>query len=56
MHKKSEACASLFCGAGEIRTLVQTYPSQTFYMFIRLLIVGKEPGNDKPIFSLDEWS
>ena len=53
-NKKSDAFASLFSGAGEIRTLVQTYPPQAFYMFIRLLIVGKEQGNDKPTFSLDE--
>lgn len=27
-------------GAAGIRTLVQTYPPQAFYMFIQLLFVG----------------
>ena len=43
-----------FCGADRTRTGVQTYSPQAFYMFISALIFEKIPGQNKPIFFLEE--
>ena len=44
----------IFCGAGGIRTHVQTYSPYTFYMLILELIVGKMQEPNKPTFFLAE--
>ena len=41
-----------WCGAGESRTPVQTYPPKAFYMLIPALFVGNQPGQDKPTVSV----
>ena len=51
--RNSEAIS---CGAEGNRTPVQTYSSKAFYMFISLLLVGDEPGTNKPIHRLAVWS
>jgi hypothetical protein len=43
-----------FSGVDRIRTGVQTYPPQAFYMFIYELIFEKIPERNKPIFSLED--
>jgi len=47
---------SSLCGAGGIRTHVQTYSPKAFYMLILELIVGKWQEPDKPTISVAEWS
>jgi len=44
------------CGAGGIRTHVQTYPPKAFYMLILELIVGNLQEPKEPIVSLAGWS
>ncbi len=57
MNKKRGYYASFFiCGAGGIRTHVQTYSPKAFYMLILELIVGKLQEPDKPTISVAEWS
>jgi len=45
------ACG-FFCGAGGIRTLVQTSSQKAFYMLSLLLIVGKLAGKRHPTNNL----
>ena len=44
------------CGAGGIRTHVQTYSPNAFYMLILELIVRKRQGPNEPTVSVAEWS
>lgn len=44
------------CGAGGNRTRVQTPVEKAFYMLIPLLVVGNDPGSDKPNHCLAGWS
>ncbi len=56
---KKEANWPLFylgCGAGGIRTHVQTYSPKAFYMLILELIVGKRQEPNKPTISVAGWS
>jgi len=43
-------------GAGGIRTHVQTYSPNAFYMLILELIVRKQQGPNEPTVSVAEWS
>jgi len=42
----------LVCGAGGVRTRVQTGSQKAFYMLIHSLIVGKKPVSVEPILSV----
>jgi len=44
------------CGAGGIRTHVQTYSPNAFYMLILELIVRKRQEPNEPTVSVAEWS